>query len=200
LPKLRCNVILSDRSIEKRLRENEIVVDPLPDSAQYDSSSLNLRVGDDFLYWKERLAGTTGIAHNVEVDNIHLHDLLYLTEPLSLQANGTVAIPPGAFVLVRTLEYVKLPIKSKLAARVEGRSKQARLGMGVHITAPTIHAGFAGKIVLEIINHGPFHLVVRPNQSRICQLIFEKVDAVPERGGSAAFGSQSTPLGAPKPR
>jgi hypothetical protein len=39
--------------------------------------------------------------------------------------------------LVRTLEHVRLPLESKLAARVEGRSKQARLGMTAHITAPT---------------------------------------------------------------
>jgi deoxycytidine triphosphate deaminase len=27
-----------------------------------------------------------------------------------------------------------------------------------HITAPIIHAGFSGKITLEIVNHGPFEL------------------------------------------
>jgi dCTP deaminase len=109
-----------------------------------------------------------------------------------------VVIPPGAFVLVRSLEYIDLPVKGKLAARVEGRSKQARVGMTAHITAPTIHAGFRGKIVLEILNHGPFRLEVRPNQSMLCQLVFECVDAIPHRGGSRTYSDQATPLGTPK--
>ena len=53
-----------------------------------------------------------------------------------------------------TAEYVELPIDSRIAARVEGKSSLARLGLGVHITAPTIHAGFPGQIRLEIVNHG----------------------------------------------
>jgi len=37
---------------------------------------------------------------------------------------------------------------------VEGKSSLARLGIGIHITAPTIHAGFKGPIQLEICNYG----------------------------------------------
>src|SRR5205823_3545513 len=109
--------------------------------------------------------------------------------------DGVVVIPRNRLVLVRTLEYIRLPIQGKLAARVEGRSKQARLGMMIHLTAPTIHAGFGGKIVLEIINHGPFHLEVMPNETKLCQLIFERVGAVPRRPGSVTFSEQTTPLG-----
>jgi dCTP deaminase len=91
-----------------------------------------------------------------------------------------------------------LPTASKLAARVEGRSKQARLGLTAHITAPTIHTGFSGRITLEILNHGPFRLEVRPGHSMLCQLIFEKVSGIARRGGSRAFTDQETPLGSPK--
>jgi dCTP deaminase len=115
-------------------------------------------------------------------------------------SNGIVSINPGEFVLVPTLEYVRLPTASKLAARVEGRSKQARLGMTAHITAPTIHAGFAGKITLEIVNHGPFKLEVRPGKSMLCQLIVEKVSGIARREGSRSFSGQETPLGTRKPR
>ena len=37
----------------------------------------------------------------------------------------------------------------------------------VHLTAPTIHAGFSGYITLEVINHGPFVLELVPNETRI---------------------------------
>jgi dCTP deaminase len=70
--------------------------------------------------------------------------------------------------------------------------------MTAHITAPTIHAGFAGKITLEIKNFGPFHLRVVPNETELCQLIFEKLCSVPQRGGSRRFMEQTSTLGNPK--
>ena len=35
---------------------------------------------------------------------------------------------------------------SSLAARVEGKSSYARCGLLAHFTAPTIHAGFEGRV------------------------------------------------------
>lgn len=139
-----------------------------------------------------------GTTHTIDIDNIDLSEIIGLTDPLEVGADGSVVIPREAFVLVRTLEHITFPIKSKLAARVEGRSKLARLGLTAHITAPVIHAGFSGRITLEVVNHGPFDLRVRPRVSRLCQLIIEEVKGVPRRGGSAAFSQQSTPLGTPR--
>jgi dCTP deaminase len=139
------------------------------------------------------------MVNNVDVGNIDISSLIGLTDTLPSH-DGIVVIPPKKLVLVRTLEHVRLPIQGKLAARVEGRSKQARLGMTIHLTAPTIHAGFGGKIVLEIINHGPFHLEVVPNETKLCQLIFERVGAVPRLPGSVTFSEQTTPLGTPPRR
>jgi dCTP deaminase len=192
-------VILCDHQIEKLIEDGEIGVSPPVLSTQFDSSSLNLRVGDDFRIWKTSLRAV-GTRHLIDLDSIDLADIIDLTDPLSPDAAGIVTIEPDAFVLVRTLEHITLPLASKLAARVEGRSKQARLGMTAHITAPTIHAGFAGKITLEIKNFGPFGLRVVPNQSKLCQIIFEKVGAVPRRGGSHTFSQQETPLGTPRSR
>jgi dCTP deaminase len=190
-------VILCDHHIEKAERDGRIVFDPRLDPARLESSALNLRVGDDFLMWKAGLRARGAKTH-IELDNIDLSELISFADPLEPNADGVVVIPPAGFVLVRTLEYISLPLKGRLAARVEGRSKLARLGMTAHITAPTIHAGFRGKIMLEIVNHGPFRLEVIPNQTELCQLVFEEVSAVPRRGGSRAFSDQSTPLGTPK--
>jgi dCTP deaminase len=186
-------MILCDHQIESAIEHGDIVIDPEVHPSQFDSSSLNLRVGHDFRIWKESLRAP-GTDHSIDLDSIDLADISDLTDPLD-PIKGVVTIPPDAFVLVRTLEHITLPLKSKLAARVEGRSKQARLGMTAHITAPTIHAGFAGKITLEIKNFGPFALKVVPNESKLCQLIFERVGAVPKRGGSKIFSHQATPLG-----
>ena len=60
-------------------------------------------------------------------------------------------LEPKAFVLGWTEENLTLPTHSRLAARVEGKSSLARLGIGVHVTAPTVHAGFKGPIQLEFL-------------------------------------------------
>ena len=189
-------MIYCDRQIETAIRQRRLIVEPVPHPSQYDSSSLNLRVGDDFRIWKNVL-GAKGTRIAVNVDDIDLADIIDLTEPMLPTTSGLIEIPPKQFVLVRTHEYVYLPLKSKLAARVEGRSKQARLGMTAHITAPTIHAGFGGKITLEILNHGPFVLQVRPRESQLCQLIIEEVSATP-KGARSSFTDQATPLGTPR--
>jgi dCTP deaminase len=190
-------MILSDRQIEAAIKSGEIVIRPDVHPSQFDSSSLNLRVGDDFRIWLPTLRAA-GTSHAIDLVSIDLADIIDLTKPLSPDSRGIIAIDPDAFVLVRTLEHISIPLRSRLAARVEGRSKQARLGMTAHITAPTIHAGYAGRVTLEIKNFGPFKLEVVPNETRLCQLIFERVGGVPSRGASTTFSEQATPLGTPK--
>src|SRR5262249_4767223 len=133
-------MIYCDHHIQAAVKKGRILIDPLPDPDQFDPSSVDLRVGDDFYIWKGSLKAS-GTVHSIDLNNIELADLIDLMDPIPVNSKGYVGIPPGAFVLVRTLESVALPPKSKLAARVEGKSKQARLGLSVHITAPTIHVG-----------------------------------------------------------
>jgi dCTP deaminase len=64
---------------------------------------------------------------------------------------------------------------------VEGKSSLARLGLGVHITAPTIHSGFGNSIRLEIINHGAVPIRLRAGM-RICQIVFELTLGTPQKG------------------
>jgi dCTP deaminase len=192
-------MIPCDHHIDKAIREGRLVIDPLPSEDQYQSSAVDLRIGDDVRIWKKSLKAR-GTGHSIDIDDIELSDLLDFTDALKPNGNGIVVAPPGLFLLALTREYVYLPAKSKLAARVEGRSKMARLGMTAHITAPTIHAGFRGRTALEIVNHGPFEIKVRPNHSRLCQLIIEEVSAIPKRKGSSSFDRQTTVLGTPESR
>jgi deoxycytidine triphosphate deaminase len=66
-----------------------------------------------------------------------------ITKPFDIDKHKGFDLPAdGTFVLGWTAEYIKIPVESRLAARVEGKSSLARLGIGIHVTAPTIHAGF----------------------------------------------------------
>jgi dCTP deaminase len=89
------------------------------------------------------------------------------TDPLTITDQGW-ELPRGKLVLAWTRERVDLDFKGKVAARVEGKSGLARIGLGVHVTAPAIHAGFPGTIQLELVNHGPLEIKLRPGMA-ICQ-------------------------------
>lgn len=97
---------------------------------------------------------------------------------------------PNAFILAWTAESVSLPRQSRLAARVEGKSSLARLGIAVHVTAPTIHSGFDGQIQLAMCNPGPLRVKLHAGL-RICQLMFEMSLGTPEKGYSGLFAGQS---------
>jgi dCTP deaminase len=123
---------------------------------------------------------------------------------LILPAEGFV-LKPGAFVLGWTEERIRLPHTSRLAARVEGRSGLARLGVGVHVTAPTIHAGFGAtddpeypgtRIRLEIWNCSPLHVCLQKGM-KVCQLILEEVHGTPNKGYEGLFATQAPERPAP---
>jgi dCTP deaminase len=92
--------------------------------------------------------------------------------------------------LAWTREYIELRTETRLAARVEGKSSLARLGLVVHMTAPTIHAGFEGRIRLEMMNYGAVPIRLWGGM-RICQLIFETTLGTAERGYKGQFAGQT---------
>jgi dCTP deaminase len=180
-------VILSDREIQEAIRRKTIIIDPPPTEEQYTTSALDLVLGDEILELKtlqelqsEEPAGVER-PPVVDVSKVDVRDLLRkYAKPLPKQADGSFVLPPQKFVLGITRESVELPRRSKIAARVEGRSTLARLGLVVHLTAPTIHAGFSGRIVLEMYNFGNYSLRLTPNKLAICQLIFERLGRIPK--------------------
>jgi dCTP deaminase len=201
-------MILSDREIRAALvRESiRITPDPRPDPEVWSSTALDLRLHEELVHWLVPSGG--------EVE-LHPADPAFDFNA-AIQAHGqTIHIPPeghvvrpGEFYLGWTVEQLQLPFRSRIAARVEGRSSLARLGLGIHVTAPTIHAGFGHKpklpgyigspIQLEIWNFGPVSVVLKTGM-RICQLIFETVDATPEMGYEGRFSVQGPQAQAPAP-
>jgi dCTP deaminase len=108
-------------------------------------------------------------------------------KPVDLKDGYTLR--KGTMILGWTAERVHLKSIARIAARVEGKSSLARLGLAIHVTAPTIHTGFEGQIQLELINHGPLPIRLRKGMP-ICQLIFEQTLGFPEVGYSGQFSGQ----------
>lgn len=69
---------------------------------------------------------------------------------ISLKHNDYV-LNPNEFILGSTFEKVKLP--STVSAFFDGKSGLGRKGIGTHITAGFIDAGFEGNVTLEIKNN-----------------------------------------------
>lgn len=188
-------VILTDQQIRKAIKEGNLVVDPEPRDDQFSPTALDLHISEDIRRFKESLYTTRGLDVSVVLDKINIPDLAPHMEPMPRNGNGSVVLMPRDFVIALTLESIELPPNGKLAARVEGRSRFARLGLTVHMTAPTIHNSFRGPITLEIMNHGPLPLCIKPGVTRICQLIFERIDEPPGAELSSPFQGQNSPLG-----
>ncbi len=169
-------MILTDNQIHEAIRQGHVVIDPPPNDDQFSSTALDLHIGDDIRCFKKRVQTPRGTTLRISLDKVRIPHLSRHLEPLPREADGTVILRPGQLTIATTLERVELPRQGRLAARVEGRSRFARLGLVIHMTAPTIHNRFRGRITLEIMNHGPIELVLTPNQTRICQLVFERID------------------------
>lgn len=179
-------MILSDGEIKAAIRQGKILIEPLPSEEQYTTSALDLLLGDEVLELKtpEELAAEEpkGVERPITVDlaTIDVRELLQkYAKPLAKESDGSFILQPKKFALGITRERIGLPKESKLAARVEGRSTLARLGLVVHLTAPTIHSNFEGHIILEMCNFGNYPLRLIPGKLPICQLIFERLGKVP---------------------
>lgn len=102
-------------------------------------------------------------------------------------------------MLCEVYEFVSFP--PELCGHVEGKSKLARLGLSVHITAPTIQAGWKGKITLELYNHSSIDVRLKPSKSdsdlglTIAQLIVEPVEGAVSQRAESFSTDQETPLG-----
>ena len=188
-------MILSSSDIIKALKAKQLIIDPLPDETSIDSTTIDLRVGDKFFVWNHDLVAQPGVQVSLDLDNFNYKKLAkpFLREVMP--ENGKFIIRPATFYLASTHEHIELPTKSKLAARVEGKSSLARLGLVVHMTAPTIQCGFTGVITLEIFNYGPFPILVTPGKTRLCQLVIEKVSSLPKQRLDRTFVNQKSAKG-----
>jgi dCTP deaminase len=191
-------MILSDREIRLALQRGLLNIEPEPTMKAWSSAAVDLRLGAVLRRWKDMVnRPAMGVEHRFrpahpEFDFVEI--LNEFSEQFSIPAEGYV-LAPGQFILGWTMERIRIPNLSRLAARVEGKSSLARLGLGVHVTAPTVHAGFGDAeaegipLQLEIWNVGSLPIELQTGMF-ICQLIFEEVHGTPERGYEGQFRQQ----------
>jgi dCTP deaminase len=191
-------MILSDREIRAARARGAVRILPEPAPAAWSSTAVDLTLDGPLSCWqvpKDQRDQVLICPHGNDYDFAALTRQFGREVPLGEQGH---VVAPFSFLLGWTVERIQLPHSSRLAARVEGKSSLARLGLGVHVTAPTIHAGFGvsedpkhlgSSIRLEIWNIGPFRIKLEKGMP-VCQLIFEWVDGTPEKGYAGQFAVQ----------
>ena len=182
-------MILTDREIRLSIREGLIVIDPPPQPPAYSSTSLDLTLDETLREFTEEEVGLDLVIDPAASGYKFTKAISRVSNLKAIDPKEGYRLAKGRLVLGWTKERVHLQSRARVAARVEGKSSLARLGLAVHVTAPTIHAGFEGQIQLEIINHGPLPIRLRTGMS-ICQLIFEQTLGFPEVGYGGQFSGQ----------
>ncbi|MFO0964750.1 MAG: dCTP deaminase [Gemmataceae bacterium] len=196
-------MILSDREIQAAMARGALRITPPPPFEAFTSTAVDLHLAPELAIWKK--ASRSGVKSVIcpTSEDYSFDDVRAIyTDGIQIPAEGYVC-KSGTLHLGWTVERISLPHRSRVAARVEGKSSLARLGIGVHVTAPTIHAGFGYKkndeaypgspIQLEIWNVGPLDVELTAGMA-ICQLIFELVDGTPEKGYEGRFSVQGPNL------
>jgi len=205
---------LSDRDLSWALATGKLIVEPPPE--KFDATSFDLHLDDigeakiwdiDGYIAHQNAAGAKRAELRVGTYSLGAFSGRYLIPPPPYRADESqlvgvrgdqVIVKPHGFLLWQSKERVGTPdTNADLICFVDGKSTRARAGIVVHLTAPTIHSSWNGKIILEIANLGPFDLVLQPGDV-IAQIIVAKITSPPERGvraESQTYG-QTSPGGA----
>lgn len=155
--------ILIGAEIEKALKNGSIRIEPL-DPAQIGPGSVDLTLGNEFRVFRER----SEVFH--VTNDSRFEDL---TQSVHVDDGSFVVIQPGEMILGITRE--KITLADNISGRLEGRSRFARFGLAVHVTAGFMHPGISNHQVLEIVNLGHAPLALYP-KTRVCQFVFERCE------------------------
>ncbi len=155
--------VLIGNEIEKALTSKLIRIEPL-EKSQIGPGSIDLTLGNDFRTFKKQS----------KIYHVTNHsDFQDITSEVHIRDGGYIVIRPGEMILGITKE--KITLADTISGRLEGRSRFARFGLAVHVTAGFMHPGISNHQVLEIVNLGHSPLALYPG-TRICQFVFERCE------------------------
>jgi dCTP deaminase len=160
--------ILTRKLILKEIELGRIVIDPFHEE-QVKAGSVDLHLGNTFRIFSA-LRKIVTVNEDCDYRNV--------TTKLELKSGDNLLLMPGETVLGMTLEKITLP--PDICGWLEGRSRFARLGLLVHISASFMQPGISNQQVLEMSNFGPAPLEIQPGIP-VCQFVFQRTE------GSATY-------------
>lgn len=166
---------LAASAIKREIQAGNLTFNPQVNQELIVDSSVDLTLSRDFISLRPASQlEQAGVTSFIELTRYNFQRFVeQLGEEIRLAPTDHLDIPVRQLVLGYTQEIVGLP--QHLGGRVEGKSGYARIGLFVHISAPTVHPGFRNRIMLEFYNVGPLPVRVHPGDV-ICQLVLERVE------------------------
>lgn len=153
--------ILTREEILKEIQAGNIQIQPFEERF-IGPASIDLRLGRTFRVFKA-LRKTVIISNDTDYRD--------LSAKIELDQGEHLLLMPGETVLGVTEE--KITLSPGICGWLEGRSRFARIGLLVHISASFMQPGISNNQVLEMSNFGPNPLELLPG-TVICQFIFQK--------------------------
>lgn len=153
--------MLTRNEILKEMEKGNIKITPF-DKSQVGPGSVDLHLGDEFRVFKK--------VHKL----VHVNDNAnHVNYSRKVKPKDYILLMPSDTILGITKERITLA--PNICARLEGRSRFARMGLLVHISASFIQPGIDNRQVLEMSNMSKMPLAIHPG-TRICQMIFERTE------------------------
>jgi dCTP deaminase len=163
--------VLARQAILDEIKKGNIKITPF-NRKQVGPGSVDLHLDNEFRVFKR--------VHRV----VHVHDNINpnnYTEVVKVK--DYLLLMPGESVLGITKE--KISLSPNICGRIEGRSRFARIGLLVHLSASFIHPGADNRTVLEINNLSHMPLAIYPG-TKLCQFIFERTEGSAKYKGKYA--------------
>ena len=145
-------MILSGLTIQKEIKNGNIVIDPF-DESLLNPNSYNLHLAEELLVYKRE---TLDMTRPNEAEQIQIPEEGFVFQP-------------GVLYLGRTLEYTET---RNYIPMLEGRSSVGRLGLFVHVTAGFGDVGFKGFWTLELHCVKPIRVYAGVE---ICQIYYHTI-------------------------
>lgn len=154
-------MVLTRDIIKKEIAAGRIVFDPAIPEEFIQVASVDLTLDNKFWFFQQL---------DTPLDVVESTDYRTITSKI---IKDVVMLSPSETILGITKEKITLP--GDICGWLEGRSRFARLGLLIHISAGLIQPGVSNHQMLEITNLGPNVLLLHAGE-RICQLAFQRCE------------------------
>jgi dCTP deaminase len=156
--------ILTKEEMLQEMKNGNIKISPF-NRKNLGPASYDLTLGNEFRVF------------NNSTKLIDVNENTDYTKISSTKHCNSIVLQPGDFILGITKERIKL--SGRFCGWLSGRTRFARLGIGVHVTADFVQPGVDNKQVLEIKNLGTSQLKLNAG-TKLLQIMFEGMKGKPE--------------------
>lgn len=164
--------ILTKKQILDRIKSKSITLSPSLDQFQIQAHAIDLRLGFTFLLpkvWHMTKRGREAL----RLDHFDKNRPSYF-DIIELEKGQYFELLPGEYVIVSTLETIKVP--NDLMAVLYPRSSTNRKGLSVDLTG-IVDSGYSGQLAIPIRNNTSSQIIKLYPGERFCQIVFEQLDA-----------------------